>query len=365
VSVDVREGEFFGIVGRNGSGKTTLMKCLAGIYRVDDGEIWIRGRLAPFIELGVGFNPELTARDNVRINAIMLGLSPAQAAERFDAIIEFAELGEFVDLKLKNYSSGMQVRLGFAVMVHVDADILLIDEVLAVGDAAFQQKCHDALVEMRDAGRTILLVTHDMGAMQRFCRRAALLERGKLVAVDEPREIARLYDEINFHDSDVAFDPDVAAGGDGRAMITDVWFEDKDGERTGSLAHGEPASCCMAVEMRDDVEDPVFGFVISDPRQDTVFSATSAWRHGPTGAFRAGDRVVVKSSFLNVLASGRYVLSPEVAQNPSGHPMLAHRPGATSVVVMGGREGAGRVDLPNVFDVDRSAAPAPFTPPRA
>src|SRR3712207_1503145 len=149
--------------------------------------MWLRGRLAPFIELGVGFNPDLTARDNVLINAVMLGLTPAEARERYDSIIAFAELEEFQDLVLKNYSSGMQVRLAFAVMVHVDADVLLIDEVLAVGDAAFQQKCHDALNSARDAGRTILLVTHDMSQVERFCDRALLLERGRLVTTGDAR----------------------------------------------------------------------------------------------------------------------------------------------------------------------------------
>ncbi len=139
VSFDVGAGEFFGIVGRNGSGKSTLLKCLAGIYRADRGTIRAAGRVAPFIELGVGFNPDLTARDNVLINAVMMGLSPRQARARFDAIVAFAELERFLDLKLKNYSSGMQVRLAFSTMVHTEADVLLIDEVLAVGDAAFQQ----------------------------------------------------------------------------------------------------------------------------------------------------------------------------------------------------------------------------------
>ena len=155
VSFDVRKGEFFGIVGRNGSGKSTLLKCLAGIYGVDAGDIKLDGRLSPFIELGVGFNPDLTARDNVVINAIMLGLTRKQANERFDEIIAFAELEEFVDLKLKNYSSGMSVRLGFSVAVQVDADVLLIDEVLAVGDASFQRKCFDKFERMRDEGKTI------------------------------------------------------------------------------------------------------------------------------------------------------------------------------------------------------------------
>jgi ABC-type polysaccharide/polyol phosphate transport system ATPase subunit len=153
VSVEIAPGEFFGIVGRNGSGKSTLLKCLAGIYAVDEGELSINGRLSPFIELGVGFNPDLTARDNVIINAIMLGLSRKEARERFDDIIAFAELEEFLDLKLKNYSSGMYVRLAFATAVQVNADILLIDEVLAVGDAAFQQKCFDEFTRLREAAR--------------------------------------------------------------------------------------------------------------------------------------------------------------------------------------------------------------------
>jgi ABC-type polysaccharide/polyol phosphate transport system ATPase subunit len=189
VTLQVRKGEAFGIVGRNGSGKSTLMKCLAGIYRADAGEMWLRGRMAPFIELGVGFNPDLTAHDNVLVNAVMLGLTPDQARARYDAILDFAELHEFQDLKLKNYSSGMQVRLAFAVMVHVDADLLLIDEVLAVGDAAFQQKCYDVLQQAKRDGRTILLVTHDMDQVQRFCDRAMLLERGRLVQVGDPREV--------------------------------------------------------------------------------------------------------------------------------------------------------------------------------
>ncbi|HUA04005.1 MAG TPA: ATP-binding cassette domain-containing protein, partial [Solirubrobacteraceae bacterium] len=151
VSVDIAPGEFFGIVGRNGSGKSSLLKCIAGIYSIDAGELTVRGRLSPFIELGVGFNMDLTARDNVLINAIMLGLTRKQARERFDEIIAFAELEDFLDLKLKNYSSGMSVRLAFSVAIQVEAEILLIDEVLAVGDAAFQQKCYDEFQRLKRA----------------------------------------------------------------------------------------------------------------------------------------------------------------------------------------------------------------------
>src|SRR6202000_2705438 len=175
ISFAVNEGEFFGIAGRNGSGKSTLLKCIAGIYQAE-GDIWTRGRMSTFIELGIGFNMDMAARDNVVMNGIMLGLSPREARRRYDAVIDFAELREFEDLKLKTYSAGIQVRLPFSVAIQVDADILLIDEVLAVGDAAFQQKCFDVFNQMRDNGRTIIFVTHDMGSLQRFCHRALLLE---------------------------------------------------------------------------------------------------------------------------------------------------------------------------------------------
>src|SRR5438105_9918940 len=165
ISFDVRRGEFFGIVGRNGSGKSTLLKILASIYRADAGSVRMAGRLAPFIELGVGFNPELTARENVELNGVMMGLGRRAARQRLDSVLDFAELREFVDLKLKNYSSGMMVRLAFAVMVGADADVMLVDEVIAVGDAALAQKCTDVFREKRDAGKTLVLVTHDMATV--------------------------------------------------------------------------------------------------------------------------------------------------------------------------------------------------------
>ena len=169
-----------------------------GIYRLDTGRIEVAGRISPFIELGVGFHMELAARDNILLNGVMLGLTPAQAAERVDRVIEFAELQDFTDLKLKNYSSGMNVRLAFAVMIQVDADVLLIDEILAVGDAAFQQKCFDVFFNLREEGKTIVLVTHDMAAVDRFCHRAVLIEKGEVVSIGRPREVADQYLELNF-----------------------------------------------------------------------------------------------------------------------------------------------------------------------
>ncbi len=180
ISFEIHQGEFFGIVGRNGSGKSTLLKLLASIYRADAGRIRMAGRLAPFIELGVGFNLELTARENVVLNGVMMGLTPKETRGRLDAVLDFAELEEFVDLKLKNYSSGMLVRLAFSMMMEADADILLIDEVLAVGDAAFQQKCADAFHEMKASGKTIVLVTHEMATVEDYCHRAMLIDDGDI-----------------------------------------------------------------------------------------------------------------------------------------------------------------------------------------
>jgi ABC-type polysaccharide/polyol phosphate transport system ATPase subunit len=352
VSFDVARGEFFGIVGRNGSGKSTLMKCLAGIYRADAGEMWLRGRMSPFIELGVGFNPDLTARDNVLINAVMLGVSPAQARERYDSIIAFAELEEFQDLKLKNYSSGMQVRLAFSVMVHVDADLLLIDEVLAVGDAAFQQKCHDVLNRARDEGRTILLVTHDMGQVERFCDRALLLERGKLVALGDSRTVARRYTQLNFPTGvDLQTFEELAAGteGDGGAQIVDAWAQTGDGRRTQSLEQGGSCALLMRVRFMTPSEEPVFGFTLTDEQHRRVLVVTTEWAGRPTGRHEAGDVVNVAVSFDNWFAPGRYFLSPQVGHPGGARRLMALREDHTSVLVTGSRTGGGVVDIPHEF----------------
>jgi ABC-type polysaccharide/polyol phosphate transport system ATPase subunit len=193
VGFAIEEGEFFGIIGPNGSGKSTLLKIIAGIYRADRGSVRVHGLLSPFIELGVGFNPELSARDNVRINGALLGLSTSQMRSRFDDIIRFAELQRFVDQKLKNFSSGMQVRLAYSIAIQVEFDILLLDEVLAVGDQSFQEKCYATFDQLRNEGKTIVFVSHDLGSVARFCDRAALIERGRLKALGAPDEVISTY----------------------------------------------------------------------------------------------------------------------------------------------------------------------------
>ena len=193
ISFQVQKGEFFGIVGRNGSGKSTLLKILAGIYQPTKGGIATYGKLVPFIELGVGFNPELTGRENVYLNGALLGFSRKQIDAMYEDIVQFAELERFMDQKLKNYSSGMQVRLAFSMATRADADILLVDEVLAVGDAAFQRKCFAYFKELKANKKTVIFVTHDMGAVREYCDRAMLIDNSQIQAVGTAQDIAREY----------------------------------------------------------------------------------------------------------------------------------------------------------------------------
>lgn len=196
IDFEVKKGEFLGIVGRNGSGKSTLLKILAGIYYPEKGEITINGTLVPFIELGVGFNPELTGRENVYMNGALLGFSNEEMDKMYDDIWDFAELKDFQDQKLKNYSSGMQVRLAFSIAIRAKGDILLLDEVLAVGDAAFQQKCSDYFNSLKDKKQTVILVTHSMENVRKFCTRAILIDNGLIVKEGDPNKIADAYTKL-------------------------------------------------------------------------------------------------------------------------------------------------------------------------
>jgi ABC-type polysaccharide/polyol phosphate transport system ATPase subunit len=354
VSVTVEQGEFFGIVGRNGSGKSTLLKCLAGIYQTDSGTMDVEGSLSPFIELGVGFNMDLTARDNVLINAIMLGLSRREARDSFDSIIAFAELEEFLDLKLKNYSSGMQVRLAFAVATQVHADVLLIDEVLAVGDAAFQQKCFDQFTSLKEAGHTIVLVTHDMHAVERFCDRAMVLERGEVVEIGDPHHVAQTYNEINFGRY---AGPGVAAGGregdQSEAEITGAWIEDGAGERVTALAHGERAQLVMEVRFRAPLAEPVFGFTLRHAAGHIVFATRTDVQEVATDRFEAGDVAIVRVALDNWLTPGTYRLTPSIARAGAGTEALDARVDFVALTVHGDRPTEGLVDPPHAIAIER------------
>jgi ABC-type polysaccharide/polyol phosphate transport system ATPase subunit len=366
ISFAVEPGEFFGIVGRNGSGKSTLLKCLAGIYRIDEGKIWCNGRMSTFIELGVGFNPDLAAYENVALNGIMLGLSPREARARYRRVIEFAELEEFQDLKLKNYSSGMHVRLAFSVAIQVDADILLIDEVLAVGDAAFQQKCFDVFNRMREEGRTIVFVTHDMSAVTRFCHRAMLLERGEIVDLGDPRDIADRYLEIAFGRAVGYEDPNVGTArmGDGVARVKDVWLGNEREERRAVAMQSEPLTLNALVLFNADVADPAVSLTLLNEQRQPVVVATTTEDSDRTGGFKMGEWAVFSFSFHNMLAPGRYHTLLTVTHRGEGLDVIDRYAGGLSFVVSGMSASGGMVEIPVQTEVSRWgwAPPSEYQP---
>jgi ABC-2 type transport system ATP-binding protein len=305
INFDVHRGEFFGIVGRNGSGKSTLLKVLASIYRADSGRIRMAGRLAPFIELGVGFNPELTARENVEINGVMMGLGRREARRRLDSVLDFSELREFVDLKLKNYSSGMMVRLAFAVMVEADADVMLVDEVLAVGDAAFAQKCTDVFRQKRSAGKTLVLVTHDMASVQAFCDRAMLIHDGEQRFLGDPEEAALRYYRLNFAG---AHDPGGSDGSGPDVEVIDVWLEDLSGRRVEHVEHGQGFRFNLLAEARRELHAPGLGFELLNVDDVSVLGFGEALERddGTPTPVSTGQRIRVSAELDRPLMPGRY-----------------------------------------------------------
>jgi ABC-2 type transport system ATP-binding protein len=342
VSFEIRQGEFFGIVGRNGSGKSTLLKLLASIYRADSGRIRIAGRLAPFIELGVGFNHDLTARENVVLNGVMMGLTPAEMRRRLDAVIEFAELEEFADLKLKNYSSGMLVRLAFAVMMEADADVLLIDEVLAVGDASFQQKCADAFHEMKAAGKTIVLVTHEMATVESYCHRAMLIADGRIQQIGDPGEVGRGYLRLNFEGGEAS--AKVTSGTDDM-RLHGIWLEDAEGKQVTNVEAGGELLLRTEVELLKEAPGVQIGFTLVNEEGFGVFQF-GAETEAETGPLQAGQRVLVDARIHNLLTPGRYFMHLGAKRHPDPRATVFHVERALDFLVFGPAPSHGVVYLP-------------------
>jgi ABC-2 type transport system ATP-binding protein len=347
INFEVHQGEFFGIVGRNGSGKSTLLKVLASIYRADSGRIRIAGRLAPFIELGVGFNPELTARENVELNGVMMGLGRREARRRLQSVLEFAELGDFVDLKLKNYSSGMMVRLAFAVMVGAEADVMLIDEVLAVGDAAFAQKCTDVFREKRNAGKTLILVTHDMATVQAFCDRAMLIHDGEQRYIGDPEEAALRYYRLNF-----AGDSGEEAGAavsvpDVNVNLLDVWLEDESGTRVENVEQGKVFRFNLLAQARQEMASPEFNFHCLNMDGHWLFAFSSAVTddHGNPGHVATGGRIRIVAEIENPLVPGRYALECWISRSREEGAMAIHILRLLDFFVYGTKPAAGNITL--------------------
>ncbi len=336
VSFDVKKGEFFGIVGRNGSGKSTLLKMIAGIYQPTSGEIETHGKLVPFIELGVGFNPELTGRENVYLNGALLGFTTKEIDAMYDDIVEFAELHEFMEQKLKNYSSGMQVRLAFAVAIKAQGDVLILDEVLAVGDEAFQRKCNDYFFKAKREGRTVILVTHSMDSVRQFCSRAILIDEGKIQAEGNPDKVAARYskmfideyiEEVNQQSDDT--DKPV------KPKLSDVEVASlkvlQDGKPKKSVEFRKPFSIEVTFDSGSAYEKVVVGVHVVDPAGRTLHRVST--RRLEKYSIKKGINTL-RFDIDNILTDGEYVINL-AAEEKDSKKLLVQEHGEHAFTVIG------------------------------
>lgn len=308
INFEVKDGEFFGIVGKNGSGKSTLLKILAGIYKEDAGTVHVDGSIMPFIELGVGFNTELTGRENVFLSGALLGFSEDEMAQRYDDIVAFAELEEFMDQKLKNYSSGMQVRLAFAIATQVDTDIFLIDEVLAVGDTEFQRKCYDYFKQLKKSKKTVVFITHDMSAVRQYCDRAMLIDNSEIQYIGSVDKITKHYDMLNQRKS--LSKQDEASGrdrwGDEKATVTKI--------KPHKVIFGDddPIRITTSFKVDHDIDNAVIGIGIFDKQERPITGTNTDMMDAPLGSLKKGESHTVVWEFDQVLNDGEYDVSVEI-----------------------------------------------------
>ncbi len=312
ITFNVNRGEFFGIVGRNGSGKSTLLKLLAGIYRPSEGSIKVTGKLVPFIELGVGFNPELTGRENIYLNGALLGFSKSQVDRMFDDIVDFAELNHYIDEKLKNYSSGMQVRLAFSMAIRAEAQILLVDEVLAVGDADFQRKCFDYFRKLKKQNQTVVFVSHDMDAVREYCDRVLLIDDSHIKFIGSSNEAANRYkqlfiDEFNEAETD---DESSVRWGEGLVRYTDVKVSPK--KVTGDVEKIELV--CKATSSVD-VRNLIFGFSVTDALGNNLLGTNTEISNSKKYSLKSGQTVSLTWQIPNIFNDGKHHMNVAIVDS--------------------------------------------------
>lgn len=350
IDVRIEQGETVGILGHNGSGKSTLLKCIAGILKPTTGTVQVRGRVASLLELGAGFHPDLTGRENVFINASFLGISRKEIERRFDDIVGFAQLENFIDQQVKYYSSGMFVRLGFAVAINVDPDVLLVDEVLSVGDEAFQQKCLDRVEEFQRDGRTILFVTHSADQVRRICNRAIVLDHGVMVANAAPGEAIRVFRE-HLHGTMTDEVDHVAEVPDSPIHLHDVAVDYATADRT-SIVTGESLELVTRYECDSPVDDAVLAIEIRNLRGETMFSANTDTLDTPLPRLAGEGRIVIRLSDVPLL-DGTYPISLQLRHRHDGK-MLALREGVDRFEVMSSSRVEGQVFVPTTISVEQT-----------
>ncbi len=318
VSFEVPRGETFGLIGENGSGKSTMLKCLTQILRPDAGSVAVQGKVSALLELGAGFHAELTGRENVFLNGAILGLSQKELRRRFDEIVDFAGIGAFIDEPVKNYSSGMYVRLGFSVAINVDPEVLLVDEVLAVGDEAFQRKCNEKFLELRDSGKTVVLVSHGLSQVQNLCDRVAWFSHGQLMKVGPPREVIQAYTGTVQVDREVD-DAGNPRWGSGEGRITHVELLAPGGLSVDKVRSGDRATFRLRYDMQSAIERPVFTLAIRTVNGFLLTSPTTRDANCVPEKLQGGGTVDVTFDPLRLLP-GTYDVTVSLTDVSYSHP---------------------------------------------
>jgi ABC-type polysaccharide/polyol phosphate transport system ATPase subunit len=347
ISLSIDRGETIGILGHNGSGKSTLLKCISGILKPTTGEVRLRGRIASLLELGAGFHPDLTGRENVYINASFLGIPRKEIAKHFDDIVAFAELEHFIDQQVKYYSSGMYVRLGFAVAINVEPDILLVDEVLAVGDEVFQKKCIDRVEELQKEGKTILFVTHAADLARKICDRVIVLDHGDMVANGAPGESIRIFREyLHGHLTDVEGEPvaETTRTHDPRVHITSVGFEHPGQPDRRHVFAGEPLTIRVGIEAVEPVTDAVLGLEVRDGSGEVLYVADTEMLGAPLPPLVGAVEVAFNIGSLPLL-DGAFPISIQLKDRHGGR-LLDFREGQDAFEVVNPTRAGGSILLP-------------------
>lgn len=359
ISFEIRKGEFFGIVGRNGSGKSTMLKMLAGIYEPSEGNIQVNGKLTPFIELGVGFNPELTGRENVFLNGALLGFNRKEMDDLYDEIVEFAELERFMDQKLKNYSSGMQVRLAFSIAIRAKSEILLIDEVLAVGDAAFQTKCFDYFQSLRNTNTTVVFVSHDRSSLDRFCERGILIDEGEIVQSGSIQEVLKDYSKIVMAELDNASEDEKRLKEDVKhsayAEISDTITCNELGTPQKRFTFGDNIYVRYKIRVKKELINPIIGVTVFKKNTETAILATNTLIEGhKTGTIKSGEVILFQMKVVAGLNDGEYYVEPALA-NESASVFFDQRPKATTFFISGSVNPYSLLSTDNKIKIEKKA----------
>ena len=350
VSFALKAGEAMGIIGPNGAGKTTILKLLSKVSFPTSGEICVKGRMSALIELGAGFHPDLTGRENVYLNGAILGMRREEIRDRFDRIVDFAGIGKFLDTPVKRYSSGMYARLGFAIAAHVDPEVLLVDEVLAVGDYAFQQKCHARMAELRRNGTSLILVAHNLEAIRQVCDRGMVMYRGENVYQGSAAEAVITYSDILRKAARESQVEAPSEGGlSGRVMTFDaeiqkVTLVDEQRQPVSVVRSGNEVTVCVDVLFHKAAQSPIFSFTVRTPDGRVIYDTTTRWQNLETPDYAAGEQCRVEFVVQMALLDGEYEIGVDVAATDFSH-YYDRLERALAFAVLGDEQAKGLADL--------------------